>query len=169
MLCCVGRERADNEFCFFSFISLALWESSCTTQGPASCVGAVTQVSLGRYAWGRCPLIQAFCPPHAQGMGPFLFVVGATCLFCCLFPPRSAGHSPLSGSGRSGGISLFIGDCARQLMVQALFLYSGTSESLPLCILGRNSLYLSCPCSAALGTATSVPSCLSGLSTHLRT
>lgn len=157
-LCCVRREWADAEFCFFSLISLALWESSCTTQGPASCVGATTQVSLGRYALGRCPLIQAFCPPHAQGMGPFLFVVGATCLFCCLFPPRSAGHVLLSGYRRSGGIPLFIGDCARQLMVQALFLHLGTSESLPLCILGRNSLYLSCLRPAALGTATSVPS-----------
>lgn len=54
-------------------------------------------------------------------------------------------------------------------MVQALFLHSQTSEFLPLCILGRNSLYLSCQCPTALGTATSVPSCLSELSTQLRT
>lgn len=54
-------------------------------------------------------------------------------------------------------------------MIQALFLHSQTSEFFPLCILGRNSLYLSCRCPTALGTATSVPSCLSELSTQLRT
>lgn len=45
-------------------------------------------------------------------------------------------------------------------MVQALFLH--------LCILGKNSLYLSCQHPATLDTAMSVPSCLSGLSTQLR-
>lgn len=53
--------------------------------------------------FGRCPLIQAFCPPHARGMGPFLFVISAAC--SVVFPPRSAGHSPLSGSGRSDDTS----------------------------------------------------------------
>lgn len=40
---------------------------------------AVTQVSLGRCALGRCSLIQAFCPLCAEGMGPFLF-----CGWCSL-------------------------------------------------------------------------------------
>lgn len=44
-------------------------------------------------------------------------------------------------------------------MIQALFLHSQTSEFFPLCILGRNSLYLSCRC----------PTALSELSTQLRT
>lgn len=63
-------------FQFLSLTSLVLWESSSTTQGPAGCAGAVTPVSLGRDALGRCPLIRALCPPHAWGSGPFLFLGG---------------------------------------------------------------------------------------------
>lgn len=65
--------------CFLPLISLHLWKSSSTTQGPAGCAGAVTQVSLGRCALAGCSLIQAFCPLYAQGMGPFLF-----CGWCSL-------------------------------------------------------------------------------------
>lgn len=148
-------------FRFLSLTSLALWESSSTTQGPAGCAGAVTPVSLGRDALGRCPLIRALCPPHAWGSGPFLFMVGVVRSVFSVVSSSKVCWPRTTDSGRSGGIPLFTGNCARQLMVQALFLH--------LCILGKNSLYLSWQHPAALGTATSVPSCLSGPSTQLRT
>lgn len=52
-------------------------------------------------------------------------------------------------------------------MVQALFLHS--DFKVPPSVHPGKELTVSCQCHTALGTATSVPSCLSELSTQLRT
>lgn len=107
--------------------------------------------------------MQGFCLPHTQGMDPFLSVDDAVCLFCCLFPPRTGGHSPLMALGEQYWGTTFPGEYARQLMVQALYSCSRDLQRPSLCILGRSALFLGCQCPVALATDTSVPFCLSVL------
>lgn len=104
--------------------------------------------------------MQGFCPPHTQGMDPFLSVVDAVCLFCCLFPPRTGGHSPLDGPGRTVlGYILSLGNMPGSLWSKHYSCSRGL-QCPSLCILGRSALFLSCQCLVALATATCVPFCL---------
>lgn len=93
-------------------------------------------------------------------MVPFLSVVDAVCLFCCLFPPRTGGHSPLGGPGRpwenSTGAQLSLGNMPGSLWSKH-YSCSRVLQRPSLCILGRSALFLSCQCPVALTTATSVP------------
>lgn len=96
----------------------------------------------------------SFCPPHTQGMDPFL------CVVVCSLRGLVAIHPWMTLGEQCWGTSFPWGIC-QAVYGPSTVLAPGVFSACPsLCILGRSALFLSCHCPVALATATSVPFCL---------